>query len=73
MRNYGQHTAVLCGLRHSRGAWVVTMDDDLQNPPEEIGKLAEAAARGPYDLVVGRYERSAIRSTGRIGSRSSAG
>src|SRR4051794_24440640 len=35
MRNYGQHNALMCGFRHSRGEYVVTMDDDLQNPPEE--------------------------------------
>src|SRR4051794_36712552 len=38
-RNYGQHNALLCGIRAARYALVVTLDDDLQNPPEEIGKL----------------------------------
>src|ERR1044071_5997709 len=32
-RNFGEHNSVLTGLRQARGAWVVTMDDDLQNPP----------------------------------------
>ena len=36
MRNYGQHNAVLCGIRESRGRTIVTIDDDLQHPPEEI-------------------------------------
>jgi polyisoprenyl-phosphate glycosyltransferase len=55
MRNYGQHNALMCGFRHARGDFVVTMDDDLQNPPEEIPKLIEAIKRGDYDLVYGSY------------------
>jgi glycosyltransferase involved in cell wall biosynthesis len=39
MRNYGQHNALLCGIRHARRGIVVTMDDDLQHPPEEIPRL----------------------------------
>src|SRR5918993_5335821 len=39
MRNYGQHNALLCGIRAARHPVVVTLDDDLQNPPEEIPKL----------------------------------
>jgi len=38
-RNYGQHNALLCGIRAARFGVIVTLDDDLQNPPEEIGKL----------------------------------
>ena len=34
MRNYGQHNALMCGLRHTCGEYIITMDDDLQNPPE---------------------------------------
>jgi glycosyltransferase involved in cell wall biosynthesis len=41
MRNYGQHNALLCGIRLARYEWTVTMDDDLQHPPEEIPKLLE--------------------------------
>lgn len=52
LRNYGQHTAVLCGLRLSRGNRVVTIDDDLQNPPEEIARLIEMGDQG-HDLVFG--------------------
>ena len=55
MRNYGQHNALMCGFRHARGDVVVTMDDDLQNPPEEVPKLLEALAAGGFDLVYGRY------------------
>ena len=41
MRNFGQHSATLCGLNYVSGEIVVTMDDDLQNPPEEITKLTD--------------------------------
>src|ERR1700688_256617 len=43
-RNYGQHNALLCGIRAAAGAVVVTLDDDLQHPPEEIPKLLDALA-----------------------------
>ncbi len=56
LKNYGQHAAILCGFRHSRGDWVVTLDDDLQNPPEEIVQLIEAANRG-HDVVCGRFRQ----------------
>ena len=46
-RNYGEHNAVMAGLRHASGAHVITMDDDLQNPPEEVERLlAFAQASG---------------------------
>lgn len=53
MRNYGQHNALMCGLGVARGAYVVTMDDDLQNPPEEIPKLLAHIKRHGLDLVYG--------------------
>jgi glycosyltransferase involved in cell wall biosynthesis len=52
MRNYGQHNAILCGIRLAQNEIVVTMDDDLQHPPEEIIKLVERLAEG-YDVVYG--------------------
>ena len=55
-RNFGEHNAVITGLRHARGRWVVTMDDDGQNPPVEVGRLLEAAQRGGHDAVFGDYE-----------------
>ncbi len=55
MRNYGQHNALMCGFRHTRGDTIVTMDDDLQNPPEEIPKLLNAMIGSDYDLVYGTY------------------
>jgi glycosyltransferase involved in cell wall biosynthesis len=56
MRNYGQHNATLCGVREARGEVIVTMDDDLQHPPEEIHKLLAKLAEG-WDVVYGLPER----------------
>ena len=53
MRNFGQHNALMCGLRHARGKYIVTMDDDLQHPPEEIPKLLEAIEVSGSDVVYG--------------------
>jgi undecaprenyl-phosphate 4-deoxy-4-formamido-L-arabinose transferase len=53
MRNYGQHNALMCGLRHTQGRLVVTMDDDGQNPPAEIPKLVRMIESGDFDLVYG--------------------
>lgn len=52
MRNYGQHNAILCGVRMARYGVIVTMDDDLQHPPEEIHKLLSVLNAG-YDVVYG--------------------
>lgn len=52
MRNYGQHNALLCGIRQANGEIIVTMDDDLQHPPEEIRKLLDKLDEG-YDVVYG--------------------
>ena len=52
MRNYGQHNAVLCGIRLARYELIVTIDDDLQHPPEEIQKLLEKLT-ADKDVVYG--------------------
>jgi glycosyltransferase involved in cell wall biosynthesis len=52
-RNYGQHNALLCGIRAARHELIVTLDDDLQNPPEEIGKLLERLVADDVDVVYG--------------------
>ncbi len=57
MRNFGQHNALMCGFRHTQGQFVVTLDDDLQNPPEEIGKLLEAIRSQKLDVVYGAPDR----------------
>lgn len=56
LKNYGQHSALMCGLRHSSGQYVVTLDDDLQNPPEEIPRLLNFCAEGDFDLVIGEFK-----------------
>jgi undecaprenyl-phosphate 4-deoxy-4-formamido-L-arabinose transferase len=52
MRNYGQHNALLCGIRAAKYEVIVTMDDDLQHPPEEIPRLLEQLEQG-FDVVYG--------------------
>jgi glycosyltransferase involved in cell wall biosynthesis len=56
MKNYGQHNALLCGIRHARHGVIVTLDDDLQNPPEEIPKLLAKLGEG-FDVVYGKPDR----------------
>ncbi|MDP1722758.1 MAG: glycosyltransferase family 2 protein [Candidatus Gottesmanbacteria bacterium] len=68
LKNYGQHHANLCGFREAKGEYLITMDDDLQNPPEEIGKLIDTVANG-YDLVMGRFESKQHSFIRRAGSR----
>lgn len=51
-RNFGQHNALLCGVRAARGRMIVTLDDDLQNPPSEIPRLLEKLREG-FDVVYG--------------------
>jgi undecaprenyl-phosphate 4-deoxy-4-formamido-L-arabinose transferase len=52
MRNYGQHNALLCGIRLAKYPIIVTLDDDLQTPPEEIPKMLAKLAEG-HDVVYG--------------------
>jgi undecaprenyl-phosphate 4-deoxy-4-formamido-L-arabinose transferase len=52
LRNYGQHNALLCGIRQARFPVTVTIDDDLQHPPSEIPEMLEKLAQG-YDVVYG--------------------
>jgi glycosyltransferase involved in cell wall biosynthesis len=56
MRNFGQHNALLSGIRDAQFETIVTMDDDLQNPPEEIPRLLAKLAEG-FDVVYGFPER----------------
>jgi glycosyltransferase involved in cell wall biosynthesis len=57
LKNYGQHSANLCGFRQTSGDYVITMDDDLQNPPSEIRHLVEKAVLGGHDVVFGRFDK----------------
>ena len=52
MRNFGQHNALVCGVRAARHPVIVTMDDDLQHPPEEVAKLLALLVPGT-DVVYG--------------------
>ena len=67
-KNYGQHNANMCGLKHTRGDFVITMDDDLQNPPEEIEKMIRKI-NGGYDLVIGQFKQKQHAGYRRIGSK----
>jgi dolichol-phosphate mannosyltransferase len=66
-RNFGQHHAITAGLRHARGKWIVVMDGDLQDPPEEIAKLWAKAQEG-HDCVLARRARRADASGKRLSS-----
>jgi undecaprenyl-phosphate 4-deoxy-4-formamido-L-arabinose transferase len=55
-RNYGQHNALLAGVRAAKGELIVTLDDDLQHPPEELPKLLTKIMEG-YDVVYGPPQR----------------
>jgi undecaprenyl-phosphate 4-deoxy-4-formamido-L-arabinose transferase len=68
-RNYGEHNAVMTGLRHARGAYVITMDDDLQNPPEEVVRLYDHARTGGWDVVYTRYAVKEHEGWRNLGSR----
>jgi polyisoprenyl-phosphate glycosyltransferase len=56
MRNFGQHNALMCGFHLARGEYVITMDDDLQHPPEELPKLLGAIDGSDLDLVYGTFD-----------------
>ncbi len=68
-RNFGEHNAVMTGLRHARGDYVITMDDDLQNPPEEVVKLYDHARLGNHDVVYTYYAEKKHEAWRNIGSR----
>ena len=68
-RNYGEHNAVLAGLRHASGAHVITMDDDLQNPPEEIERLLAFAQRSGKQVIYTYYDDKHHPAWRNLGSR----
>lgn len=55
-KNFGQQNALMCGFQYCKGEYVITIDDDLQNPPEEISKLFEKIEEG-YDAVFASYKK----------------
>ncbi len=68
-RNFGEHNAVMTGLRHVSGRFVITMDDDLQNPPEEVVKLYDHARLDGWDVVYTRYARKEHAGWRNLGSQ----
>lgn len=68
--NAGQFKAILCGLEQAAGTYIITMDDDLQHPPEELPKLVAAMKANPeMDCVMGRYEVKSHGMLRNLGSR----
>ncbi len=56
-KNFGQHPALLCGFSFAKGDFIITMDDDLQHPPEEIPKMIQAIQENPeVDVIIARYQ-----------------
>ena len=55
-KNFGEHSAIMAGLRHSEGDLVIIMDDDGQNPPEEALKLAEFSFKSIHDIIFTKYQ-----------------
>ena len=68
-RNYGEHNAVMAGLRQTRGAHVITMDDDLQNPPEEVERLLFFAQESGCEVVYTYYDEKQHARWRNLGSR----
>ncbi len=67
-RNYGEHNAVMAGLHQATGQYVVVMDDDFQNPPDEVVKLVEEIDKG-YDVVFAQYAIKQHHVLRNLGSR----
>ena len=66
-RNFGEHNAVLAGFKQARGRYVAVLDDDGQNPPEEVSRMLDELKRKNYDVVYGHYvekKHSAFRNFG---------
>ncbi|MDJ0655482.1 MAG: glycosyltransferase [Xanthomonadales bacterium] len=67
-RNFGEHNAVMCGLRYADGDCAVIIDDDFQNPPEEISKLVDKLDEG-HDVVFSYYDKKKHSLFRNLGSR----
>ncbi len=68
LKNYGQHTSVFCAIKHASGDYLITMDDDLQNPPSELIKLIDKIHEG-YDLVFARFDSKKHKSYRKMGTK----
>ncbi|WP_136799863.1 MULTISPECIES: glycosyltransferase [Desulfosediminicola] len=70
LKNYGQHTANFCGFKESNGDYLITMDDDLQNPPSEISKLINKIHDDNcHDVVFGKFNKKMHALHRKIGTR----
>jgi len=69
-RNYGQHNATICGFSFARGEMVITIDDDLQHPPEELPKLIAKQKEDDADIVYGIFRKKQHSKVRNAGSRS---
>jgi undecaprenyl-phosphate 4-deoxy-4-formamido-L-arabinose transferase len=67
--NYGEHNAVMAGLRHATGAHIITMDDDLQNPPEEVERLLAFAQESGREVIYTYYDEKQHAAWRNLGSR----
>ena len=70
-KNFGQHAALMCGIRHSSGDVLVCLDDDGQTPADEVGKLLEKIEAG-YDVVYASYDHKQHSGFRNFGSRVNA-
>jgi undecaprenyl-phosphate 4-deoxy-4-formamido-L-arabinose transferase len=68
-RNFGEHNAVMAGLRHAAGAYIITMDDDLQNPPEEVERLLAFTRQSGREVVYTYYDEKQHARWRNLGSR----
>lgn len=69
-KNFGQHPALLCGFAHVSGDFVITLDDDLQHPPEEIPKMVQAMnEHDDVDVIIAKYEGRKHNFIRRLGTR----
>ena len=69
VKNFGQHNAVLCGFEYAKGDFIITMDDDLQNPPSEIIPLIKKVKEDTFDLVFGKFKNKKHASHRKLGSK----
>jgi glycosyltransferase involved in cell wall biosynthesis len=68
-RNFGEHNAVMAGLRQARGAHVITMDDDLQNPPEEVERLLAFTQERGREVIYTYYDEKQHAAWRNLGSQ----
>ena len=69
-KNFGQHPALLCGFSYASGDFIITMDDDLQHPPEEIPKLVNTMKeRDDVDVIIAKYEGRKHNPIRRLGTK----